>query len=202
MIQFRTLEKEDYLVTYEAMKSFTANRTNTTVDEIWFLEHSPVYTLGTSATPSDLLNPQQIPCVNTDRGGQVTYHGPGQLMGYILLDLRRRQMKIRNLVHALENALIASLQDLSIQAHTVENQPGVYVNQRKIASLGLKIAHGLSYHGFSLNVNMDLTPFSGINPCGIKNLEVVNIADFTPITVEEMIPYCQAHLQHYLEMEL
>lgn len=147
-------------------------------DEIWLLSHKPVYTQGQAGKAEHILNPGKIPVVQIDRGGQVTYHGPGQLVVYLLIDVRRRKLGARALVDLLENALLATLQSYGIAAATRPKAPGVYVNDAKIAALGLRIKNGWSYHGLSLNVNMDLSPFANINPCGFENLAVTQMADF------------------------
>ena len=157
------------------MRRFTDERTPETRDEIWFTEHPPVFTLGLNAATEHVLAPGDIPVVNVDRGGQVTYHGPGQLMIYPLIDLRRAGLGVRDTVTALENAVIALLGDLGITAECRANAPGVYVNDRKIASVGLRVRRGATYHGMALNVAMDLEPFNRINPCGYQGLEVIDM---------------------------
>lgn len=174
----RRLPKLEYHATWEAMKRFTETRTAETPDEIWFLEHPPVFTQGLAGKPEHLLDPGNIPVVQSDRGGQITYHGPGQLMMYVLLDLKRLDFGPRRLVATLEQTVIDVLSDLKISAKTKENAPGVYVDQKKICSIGLRIRKGFSYHGIALNVNMDLSPFSRINPCGYKNLAMTQVCDF------------------------
>lgn len=173
----RSLIQSDYQTTWDAMRAFTNTRTADTPDEIWFIEHPPVYTLGQNGKREHVLNPQQIPIVQTDRGGQVTYHGPGQLMVYVLLDLRRHQLGVRDLVSALENTIISLLADYAIEASARRDAPGVYVNDAKICSLGLRIRRGCSYHGLAFNVNMDLSPFKGINPCGFSGLAMTQLVD-------------------------
>jgi lipoyl(octanoyl) transferase len=165
-----------YADTYAAMREFTAQRDATTTDEIWWLEHPPVYTLGTNADASHVLDAGDIPLVGTDRGGQVTYHGPGQLVVYVLLDLKRARLGIRELVGRLEAGIIGMLARSNIAAVTRPGAPGVYVDEAKIASIGLRIRHQCSYHGISLNVNMDTEPFGRINPCGYPGLDVVTTA--------------------------
>ncbi len=163
--------------TYQAMQRFTDTRCADTLDELWVLQHPPSYTLGQAAQPEHLLNTGDIPIYPTDRGGQVTYHGPGQLIIYILMNLKRRSWGIKQLVHALEQAVIDYLATQNIIGQRREKAPGVYVNHCKLASLGLRIRRGCSYHGISLNVDMDLTPFYGINPCGYAGLEVTQLRD-------------------------
>ena len=160
------------------MKEFTAARNAATPDELWQVEHPPVYTLGVAARPEHLPRVDNgIPIVKTDRGGQITYHGPGQIVIYTLLDLRRRNLGVRMLVRRLEQAVIELLQGYRIDANAREDAPGVYVAGAKIAALGLRVRNGCCYHGLSLNVDMDLTPFSTINPCGFPGLEVTQLRD-------------------------
>lgn len=166
----------DYPAAFDAMARFTDARDAGTTDELWLLEHSPVFTLGLNADPSHLLSPGGIPVVRTDRGGQVTYHGPGQLMAYVLLDMQRRRLGVRALVTALERAVIATLARYGIAAAADPSAPGVYVDGAKIASLGLRIRRNCSYHGLALNVDMDLAPFSRINPCGFPDLRVTQVS--------------------------
>lgn len=173
----RTLGVAPYLPTWEKMRAFTEQRTPDTVDEIWCLTHPPVFTQGQAGKPEHLLNPGKIDVVQTDRGGQVTYHGPGQLIVYFLIDLKRKNQGIRALVDTIENSVIAMLKADHIPAHTIEKAPGVYVDDAKICSLGLRVKRGCTYHGLALNVNMDLSPFSLINPCGYKNLRVCQTSE-------------------------
>lgn len=179
-MQFRRLGTVDFASTFESMKEFTAGRTAITEDEIWLLQHPPVYTQGLSGKAEHVLDARDIPVIHIDRGGQVTYHGPGQWVAYVLYDLRRAGMNIRELVERLEAAVIDLLADYGITAHGDPSARGVYVQGRKIAALGLKVSRGRSYHGLSLNVDMDLSPFSGINPCGYQGLEVTSVARELP----------------------
>lgn len=160
------------------MQAFTEQRDENTADELWIVEHSAVFTLGQAGKPEHILQPGDIPVVQSDRGGQVTFHGPGQLVIYLLLDLRRRKLGVKTLVELIENAIIALLAEFDIQAQTRKDAPGVYVQDKKIAALGLRIRNGCSYHGLSLNVDMDLEPFTRINPCGFADLEVTQLADY------------------------
>ena len=162
------------------MQQFTANRTSTTVDEIWLLEHEPVFTQGQAGKAEHILTPGNIPVIQTDRGGQVTYHGPGQLIAYFLMDLKRRNLSIRGLITTIENAVIQVLKDYDIVAHARPDAPGVYIEDAKIASLGLRIRRGYSYHGLSFNIHMDLAPFQLINPCGMVNLRMTQLQTFYP----------------------
>jgi lipoyl(octanoyl) transferase len=159
------------------MRNYTDQRNPESQDQLWLLEHPPVFTLGQAGKQEHLLNPGNIPIIQSDRGGQVTYHGPGQLIGYLLLDLRRMDIGVKSLVSHLESAILRLLEEYSLNGEIRKGAPGVYIEGRKIASLGLRIRHGCSYHGISLNVNMDLEPFSRINPCGYPGLEAVQLVD-------------------------
>lgn len=167
----------DYEATWKAMQAFTAARNATTPDELWLTEHPPVYTLGLNK--KDVTPPlrRDIPLVSTDRGGKITYHGPGQIVIYLLIDLKRRGLTVRQLVSKMEEAVIAMLAEYGITAQARADAPGVYVQGRKIASLGLRLKNGCCYHGLSLNVDMDLTPFEAIDPCGYKGLQVTQTRD-------------------------
>ena len=182
MMIFRELGLQSYLPVWEQMKQFTRLRTEATTDECWFLEHFPVYTQGQAGKAEHLFNPGSIPVVMSDRGGQVTYHGPGQLVAYILTDLRQRNIGIRTLVTKLEQILISLLADYHISATSRCKAPGVYINDKKIASIGLRVKNGCTYHGIALNVDMDLNPFFGINPCGFAALQMTQLSDFVPDT--------------------
>ena len=175
--QARWLGTVEYAGTFAKQRDFTDVRDEQTADQIWCLEHPPVYTLGLAGKPEHLLNPGNIPVIKTDRGGQVTYHGPGQLVVYPLLDLKRRGISIRHYVFLLEQTLIDLLDSYGIKGERRPGAPGVYVNNRKIAALGIRVRHGCCYHGLALNVDMDLTPFAGINPCGYAGLEVTRLSD-------------------------
>lgn len=178
MLQIRKLGIEDYHTVWQDMKTFTSTRNPETQDEFWILEHAAVYTQGQAGKPEHLLNPQEIPVVQSDRGGQVTYHGPGQIVAYALLDLKRRNIGIRTLVSQLETSLIRLLSEYSIVANIQCGAPGVYVEGKKIASIGLRVKNACTYHGIALNVDMDLQPFKGINPCGFSQLEMTQISDW------------------------
>lgn len=173
----RPLQQGDYNTIALAMRSFTDMRTSETPDEIWFIEHSPVYTLGQAGKMEHILNPGNIPIEKTDRGGQVTYHGPGQLVIYPLLNLRRLNLGVRELVSLLENTIINLLATYAINAKAKKEAPGVYVNSAKIASIGLRIRRGYCYHGLAFNIAMDLSPFTGINPCGMRQLTITQLSD-------------------------
>jgi lipoyl(octanoyl) transferase len=173
----RQLGSQDYLTTWQKMKSFTDARNPSTLDEIWLLQHPSVYTQGQAGKPEHILNPGNIPITQTDRGGQVTYHGPGQLVIYVLLDLTRLKIGIRQLVTSLENSVIQLLEDFQLSAKAKREAPGVYVNDAKICSIGLRVRKGHSYHGLAFNIDMDLEPFSRINPCGFRNLPMTQLTD-------------------------
>lgn len=188
----------DYLSTYARMQDFTRHRDSACADEVWSLQHLPVYTLGMAARPEHVLEPGTIPVLQTDRGGQVTYHGPGQLVTYLLIDLRRIKTGIREYVRLLEQGLIDYLHTLGLQGERKPSAPGVYIEGRKIAALGVRVKRGCCYHGIALNVDMDLKPFSGINPCGYAGLEVTQLRDYgINMKVEEVMdPLCGHLLQN------
>lgn len=203
-LQIRELGLVDYLPTWEAMRNFTDARSEQLSDEIWICEHPPVFTLGLAGDPAHMLQRNNIPLVNTDRGGQITYHGPGQIVIYPLLDLRRFGLKVREYVQLLEQSIIDALVAVGVaDTQRKPGAPGVYTFHNgalaKIAALGIKIRKGCSYHGLSLNVNMDLTPFQQINPCGYAGLETVDLATIgVKISPSEM----QVHLMKYLIQHL
>lgn len=196
-----TLGLVDYEPVFRAMEAFTAARTAATEDELWVVEHPPVFTQGMAGKAEHLLATSEIPVVKVDRGGQITYHGPGQLVIYTLIDFKRRRISVRDLVSRLENAIIATLADYGIAAAADPQRPGVYVAGRKIASLGLRIKHGAVYHGLALNVNMDLAPFRQINPCGYAGMEMVQMADLLPAApaLDEVAAKLTAHLTQQLQ---
>ena len=177
-IVVKRLGRVDYAPTFQAMQDFTAARTEATADELWIVEHPPVYTLGQAGKPEHLIHPTAIPLVKIDRGGQITYHGPGQVVAYLLLDLHRRHLKVREMVNLLEQALIDCIADYGLDARRKDGAPGVYIDDAKVAALGLRVKNGCSYHGLSLNVDMDLTPFTWINPCGYSGLQTIQLKDF------------------------
>lgn len=176
-IVVRHLGTQDYLPVYEAMSRFTAGRDEHSADEFWLVEHPPVFTQGRNSDPAHLLAPGEIPVVDIDRGGQVTYHGPGQIVLYTLIDLPRARLGVRDLVSAIEHSVIALLAEHQVKAAARPDAPGVYVEGAKVAALGLRVRRGRSYHGLSLNVDMDLEPFSRINPCGYKGMEVTMLRE-------------------------
>lgn len=183
------------------MQDFTARREAATADEIWLLQHPPVYTLGQAGKPEHLLDDIDIPLVKIDRGGQITYHGPGQVVAYLLVDLKRRGLGVRELVSRMEQAVIDLLAEHGVSAERQANAPGVYVNGAKIAALGLRIKHGCSYHGVALNVDMDLSPFSHINPCGYPGMAVTQTRDVgIAATPAELAETLAAHLTRHLTL--
>lgn len=192
---------QPYQEVYEAMQAFTENRTSETADELWVVEHPAVYTQGQNGKPEHILNAHNIPIVKVDRGGQVTYHGPGQIVVYTLINFKARNCGVRSLIRALENAIIATLKSYGIAGNGDVSAPGVYVSGKKIAALGLRIRKGAVYHGLSLNVDMDLTPFKGINPCGYQGLEVTQMRDLTTkeMSIEAVEASLLAHLEYYLD---
>ncbi len=191
---------QDYQSTWEAMRAFTRARDATTPDALWLLEHPPVFTLGQAGRPEHLLNPGAIPVIQTDRGGQVTYHGPGQLIAYLLFDLRRAGIGVKRLVHILEQSVIELLAARGIAAAARADAPGVYVDGAKIASLGLRVRQGCSYHGLALNVAMDLEPFRRINPCGYPGLTVTQMTDLVSgVSIEDAGRDLAAALERLLE---
>jgi lipoyl(octanoyl) transferase len=174
---FRDLGLQDYATIYQQMKDFTESRDENTPDEVWFLEHHPIFTQGKGGKPEHILKPSTIPVIKTDRGGQITYHGPGQLIVYFLIDLKRNNKHIRDIIDLIEQSVITLLKNNGIESHLIPHQPGVYVDSKKIASLGLHIQKNCSYHGLSVNVDMDLEPFSYINPCGYQNLKMTQLKE-------------------------
>jgi lipoyl(octanoyl) transferase len=201
--QVRHLGLAEYEPTWRAMQRFTAEREAGTPDEIWFLEHPPVFTLGVSASRAHLLAPGEIPVVQIDRGGQVTYHGPGQLVVYPLIDLRRAALGVREFVSALECAVIDLAADYGIAASSRREAPGVYVEGRKLASVGVRVRRGGSYHGLALNVALDLAPFARINPCGYAGLQMTQLSELGgPGTVAECAAALEPHLRRTLRLAL
>lgn len=195
----RHLGRAEYEVTWRAMQKFTAERDSASADEIWFLEHAPIFTLGMNASRAHLIAPGDIPVLQIDRGGQVTYHGPGQLVVYPLIDLKRAGLSVRALVSALEQSIVNYAAGFGIEAQGRRDAPGVYVGFRKLASLGIRIRRGASYHGLALNVDMDLTPFERINPCGYEGLKMTQLADLggpssVAVVAQDFAPHLLAAL--------
>ena len=203
LIHIKALGMVDYEPTWHAMQKFTSERSADTVDEIWLVQHPPTYTQGQAGKPEHLLHQTNIPVVKIDRGGQITYHGPGQIVAYLLLDLRRWKINVRELVRLMEQAVIDLLAEYGVKAEGREDAPGVYVGDAKIAALGLKIKNGCSYHGLSFNVDMDLSPFDNINPCGYEGLRVTQALELG-ITVpwEELQAQLTQNLVHGLQRHL
>lgn len=190
----------EYQTVFEAMKSFTEHRTPDTPDELWVVEHPPVFTQGMAGKPEHLLKSTSIPVIQVDRGGQITYHGPGQLVIYTLIHFQRKNISVRKLVSQIEQSIIDCLAYWKIAAYSDPDRPGVYINHQKIASLGLRIKNGSVYHGLSLNVNMDLTPFSYINPCGYSDMQMTHMAEH--ITPTPTINEVANKLIHFLTQHL
>ena len=198
-VNIRTLGLTDYEPVWRDMQAFTDNRDAHTPDEIWFTEHKPVFTLGVNASHEHVLAPGDIPVVQIDRGGQVTYHGPGQLMLYPLLDLRRGNIGVRTLVTALEQGVVDLAAELGLKAASSRDAPGVYVDGVKLASVGLRVRRGASFHGMAVNIDMDLEPFSRINPCGYSELKVTDFARLgAALSLQQaqqrLLPHFLAHL--------
>ena len=179
-IIIRELHTQPYMQTYQAMHDFTLNRNEQTPDEIWLVEHYPVFTQGRVGKPEHLLHQSDIPIVATDRGGQITYHAPGQQIMYILFDLKRRKIGIRDIVSCLEKCVIQTLAHYDIMSYAKAEAPGVYIDHKKICSLGLHIKRGCTLHGLALNIDMDLAPFNDINPCGYAGLQMTQLKEFVP----------------------
>lgn len=171
---------QSYQTMYAAMHTFTETRTRESCDEFWSVQHYAIYTQGQAGKPEHYLRPNSIPVIQSDRGGQITYHGPGQQIVYVLLDIKRLELSVRTLVSYLENAVIDTLAQLGIEAYSRQDAPGVYVNQAKICSLGLRIRKGYSLHGLALNIDMDLSPFDAINPCGYAGLKMTQVRTLYP----------------------
>jgi len=198
-VKTRFLGRREYVPLWREMQAFTDTRNERTPDEIWFTEHPPVFTLGLNASKEHLLAPGDIPVVQIDRGGQVTFHGPGQLMVYPLIDIRRADIGVRKLVTALEQSVVDLAGEYDIEAAARADAPGVYVEGRKLASIGLRIRRGASFHGMALNVDVDLEPFSRINPCGYAQLEMTDLKRLEielslEETAERLLPHFLAHL--------
>lgn len=198
---FRELGQVDYEPTWHAMQRFTDSRGPHTVDEVWLLEHAPVFTQGQAGKAEHVLFPGDIPVVQVDRGGQVTYHGPGQLVAYLMLDVRRSGIGVRELVSRIERSLIDLLASYGVEAAAKPGAPGVYVNGAKIASLGLRIRNGRSFHGLALNVDMDLQPFLRINPCGYTGMSMTQLADQVdePLAMVQVAARLRAQLLQHLQ---
>lgn len=195
----RHLGLQDYLPCWRAMQQFTQQRHANTPDEIWLLQHPPIFTQGQNGKPEHVVAPGDIPVFPIDRGGQVTYHGPGQLVAYTLIDLKRQQLNIREFVTILEKSVINVLAEYNIHAVTQCKAPGVYVDDKKICSIGLRVKRGCSYHGLALNVDMDLEPFQRINPCGFQALQMTQMVEFAKTAT---IATVEQQLMHFLVKNL
>lgn len=201
-IVIRDLDRQDYVPLWHAMQRFTDARSESTSDEIWFTEHPPVFTMGLNASEEHLLAPGDIPVVQIDRGGQVTFHGPGQLMIYPLLDLKRRNLGVRTLVTALEQSVVDLAAEFDIPAASRADAPGVYVEGDKLASVGLRIRRGCSFHGMALNIDVDLEPFSRINPCGYAELKMTDLTRLgTDLDLATTWPRLLPHFLHHLRID-
>ena len=201
-IVVRELGRVGFEPTWQAMQAFNRGRSERTVDEIWLLEHPPLFTLGLAGKPEHLLADIGVPLLKTDRGGQITYHGPGQLIAYLLLDLKRRQLNVRELVRRIEAALICLLEAYGLPASRLQGAPGVYVRGAKIAALGLRVARGCSSHGLALNVDMDLSPYAAINPCGYPGMAVTQLRDLLPAAdLSDVAERLLAQLRKQLELD-
>ena len=196
MIQIRDKGLQKYTLTWEEMVTFTNTRTVDTPDELWLLEHDSVFTQGLTGKSENLLVETDILVIQSDRGGQITYHGPGQLIVYCLIDIKRLGIGVKKMVSLIEQSIIDLLEDYSISSHKISGAPGVYVNGSKIAALGLKVRHGRTYHGLSLNIDMDLSPYKLINPCGFKDLNVTQMSNLTDNTLE--LSKIKKQLTHHL----
>lgn len=191
----RRLGRVEYEPTWRDMQRFTNERDATTPDEIWFLEHPPVFTLGMNASLAHVLAPGDIPVIQIDRGGQVTYHGPGQLVVYPLIDLRRAKLGVRTIITALEQSVISLAREFGVTAETWQGAPGIYVGEKKLGSVGLRIRRHSSYHGLALNVNLDLEPFQRINACGFQNLQMTQLRELGgPTSVDRAADALEPHL--------
>lgn len=198
--RIKHLGLQEYEATFQAMRDFNEKRDSDTEDEIWLLEHYPVYTLGLSDKTEHLLDTGNIPIVKTDRGGQVTYHGPGQLIVYLLIDLKRRPYAIKKLVSLIESSIIDYLEGCGVESKRKTGAPGVYVGNEKIAALGIRVRKGCTYHGLALNIDMDLKPFEGINPCGYEGLVCTQLVNYKKqVAISEVINHFPNYLIKYLD---
>jgi len=195
-LQIREFGISDYQPIWNQMRNYTLTRTSDSFDQIWYLQHTPVYTLGLNGKQKHVLRTDNIPLIPVDRGGQVTYHGPGQLVAYLLIDMRRKKLGIKHIVNAMEQSVIDYLHSLNISSERLAGAPGIYVAGAKIAALGLRVKQGCTYHGLSLNVDMDLAPFKNINPCGYENMPVTQIKDLVASCPD--LHTVKTGLHHYL----
>jgi lipoyl(octanoyl) transferase len=202
VLHVRQLGRQPFMATWPAMEAYCEARGEHGADELWLLEHDPVFTLGQAGRPEHVLAPGDIPVVRTNRGGQVTYHGPGQIVAYPLIDLRRRKLGVREFVCRIEQALIDTLASWEIRAERREGAPGVYVGGAKIGALGLRVRRGCSFHGLAFNVNLDPEPFSRINPCGYQGLQVTSVLECGgPATLADVEPVLVHHLAAQLGLQ-
>lgn len=200
--KLRFLGLQPYERVWQDMLEFTLSRNASTADELWVLQHDPVFTLGQAGKQEHILDAHNIPVVKSDRGGQVTYHGPGQLVIYLLIDVRRNKFGIRQLVDLIENSIISVLASFGIEGTTRARAPGVYVDDKKIAALGLRIKQGCSYHGLSFNIDMNLKPFTYINPCGYAGLQTTQLVDLLDKPEDDLLQSAQDRLLHVLQAKL
>lgn len=202
-VRVRKLGLQDYETVYRRMTEFTATRNEQTEDELWFLQHPKVFTQGQAGKAEHVLMPGDIPVVQSDRGGQVTYHGPGQLVVYLMVDIKRKSFGPRQLVSAIEDAIVATLKQWQIESAPKADAPGVYTGERKIASLGLRIKQGRSFHGLALNIDMDLEPFLRINPCGYAGMQMTQVVNETdlPVTFDDIAAELQQQLVALLDYQ-
>ena len=200
MIRIKEKGLQDYTSTWQEMVSFTENRSDQTEDELWTLEHRSVFTQGLNGKPEHLLRESEIDVIQSDRGGQITYHGPGQLIVYCLIDIKRLGIGVKEMVRIIEKSIIDLLNDYSIPSHKIVGAPGVYVNGSKIAALGLKVKRGKTYHGLSLNVDMNLSPYQLINPCGYRDLNVTQMSNLTDnkLELDKIKKQLTKHLTKYV----
>jgi len=200
MIRIKEKGLQDYTLTWQEMVSFTENRSDQTEDELWTLEHRSVFTQGLSGKPEHLLRESEIDVIQSDRGGQITYHGPGQLIVYCLIDIKRLGIGVKEMVRIIEKSIIDLLSDYSIPSHKIVGAPGVYVDGSKIAALGLKVKRGKTYHGLSLNVDMNLSPYKLINPCGYRDLNVTQMSNLTDnkLELDKIKKQLTKHLTKYV----
>ena len=200
MIRIKEKGLQDYTSTWQEMVSFTENRSDQTEDELWTLEHRSVFTQGLSGKPEHLLKESEIDVIQSDRGGQITYHGPGQLIVYCLIDIKRLGIGVKEMVRIIEKSIIDLLSDYSIPSHKIVGAPGVYVDGSKIAALGLKVKRGKTYHGLSLNVDMNLSPYQLINPCGYRDLNVTQMSNLTDnkLELDKIKKQLTKHLTRYV----
>lgn len=194
----RNLGLKEYSATWHAMQAFTRSRDESTLDEIWLVEHPAIFTQGQNGKPEHILDAGPIPVLKVDRGGQVTYHGPGQLLVYTLIDLQRKKWNVRQMVCLLEQSIMQFLKEFDLQAEQIDHAPGVYIDKKKICSIGLRIRRGCSFHGLALNINMDLSPFLRIHPCGFKTLQMTQLSEYCSIEINQILQKLLEYLTRHL----